>query len=274
VGADVAGLLRAALAARGLGRVRVAAVVNDTVATLAAGTYRAGAAAGPMRPAEIGLIVGTGTNQAAAIPGAGIRNLESGNFEGLGDLITAWDEALDRELSDPAPGAQRFEKMAAGHYTGEILRRIVLDIARRSPLFRWPTAALATPFVIDGAQLSRIAGDESPELSGVAALLTGVGMASTLAERRALADLARAVARRSARLIAAALVGTLTFIDPALERAHTIAVDGSVYGGHPGFPELMRTGLADIAGPAVARLHLDYARDSTMLGAAVIAARP
>lgn len=125
-----------------------------------------------------------------------------------------------------------------------------------------------------GQPSSLSAGDASPELSAVAALLGGVGASSSLDERRALARLAHAVAQRSARMIAAALVGTLRFIDPALERLHTIAVDGSVYGGHPKFPELMRAGFADVAGPdAAARIHLDYIRDSTTLGAAVIVAR-
>src|SRR5262249_31904144 len=120
-GQDVVELLRAVLGRRGLDRVRVAAVANDTVAALMLQRYRSRGGAPDAAPAEVGLILGTGTNQAAHLPGAGIRNLESGNFDGVAALAAPWDRAIDRELGDPAPGAQRFEKMAAGGYLGEIV---------------------------------------------------------------------------------------------------------------------------------------------------------
>jgi len=272
-GEDVAGLLEAALRRRGLGRVRVSAVANDTVAALALASYRARGRDAAARPAEVGLIVGTGTNQAADLPGHGIRNLESGNFDGVGDVTTAWDAALDRELADPPPGAQRFEKMVAGRYLGEILRRIVEDLGRSTSLFRWPASALGAPFGLDSAQLSTMAGDRSDARSGADAVLRGLGIASTRAERRALGDLARGVARRAARLIAAGLLGTLTFIDRDLASGHTIAVDGSLYGGYPGFDRLVRDGFRELAGAERARrLRLAYVKDSTGAGAAVIAA--
>ncbi len=144
-GQDVAALLQGALDRRGLGRVRVAAVANDTVVALAVGTYRARGGDPSARPANVGLIIGTGTNQAAELPGVGIRNLESGNFDDVGGLATVWDDALDGELADPAPGAQRFEKMAGGHYLGEILRRIIQDLGHSSPLFRWAAERARAP---------------------------------------------------------------------------------------------------------------------------------
>ncbi|HEY7249059.1 MAG TPA: hypothetical protein VIG37_01070, partial [Methylomirabilota bacterium] len=128
-GQDVAALLSAALRRRGLARVTVAAVANDTVATLLLQTYQARGADPEARPADVGLILGTGTNQAADLGPAGIRNLESGNFDGVAAIETRYDAALDRELTDPKPGAQRLEKMASGRYLGELLRRALVDIA-------------------------------------------------------------------------------------------------------------------------------------------------
>ncbi len=82
------------------------------------------------------------------------------------------------------------------------------------------------------------------------------------------------MAQRSARLIAAAVLGTLTFIDQSLETEHTIAVDGSVYGGYPQFADMVRAGFLELAGPESAeRLRLAYVKDSTALGAAIIAGR-
>jgi hexokinase len=127
---------------------------------------------------------------------------------------------------------------------------------------------------VDAAHLSVLAADATRDRSAADGLLRELGVRSTPAERRALLDLTRAVVRRSARLIAAALLGTLTFIDPDLRDPHTVGVDGSVYGGYPGFGDLVRDGLVELAGrDRSRRVRLAYVKDSTAAGAAVIAAR-
>src|SRR6267142_368431 len=65
VGQDVAALLGAALLRAGLARIALAAVANDTVAALMLHSYRARGRDAAARPADVGLIVGTGTNLAA-----------------------------------------------------------------------------------------------------------------------------------------------------------------------------------------------------------------
>jgi hexokinase len=265
-GQDVAGLLAAALLRAGLERIRLAAVANDTVATLMLQTYRARGRDAGARPADVGLILGTGTNLAADLGPAGIRNLESGNFDGVAAVETPYDAALDRELDEPAPGAQRFEKMVSGHYLGEILRRALRE--------RWPApAALATPFALDGADLSRIAADCTGGLDDVDVRLRGLGVPSTVEERRDVRALGAAIARRAARLVGTALVGTLRFLDAELEDRRTIAVDGSLWGGYPNFEALVRETIVDLVGRERAgRIEIAYVKDSTSAGAAVIAA--
>jgi hexokinase len=273
-GQDVAMLLSDALRRRGLERMRVSAVANDTVAALALQSYRARGRDAGARPADIGFILGTGTNQAADLGPAGIRNLESGNFDGVAAVETAYDAALDRELTEPPPGSQRYEKMVSGYYLGEILRRVVEDLGRGSPMFQWAAApAFATPFALDSAHLSRIAADATAALSGIDAQLRQLGVESTPGERRGLRDLAGMIARRAARLVAAALLGTLRFLDPELADPRTIAVDGSLWGGYPGFAGLVREALAELVGRDRAdRIEIDFVKDSTSAGAAVIAA--
>jgi len=268
-GQDVAGLLAAALRRAGLERIRVAAVANDTVATLMLQSYRARGRDAGARPADVGLILGTGTNLAADLGPAGIRNLESGNFDGVAAVEIPYDAALDREVDEPPPGAQRFEKMVSGHYLGEILRRALLDLG---PPWRG-SSALATPFALDSAHLSRIAADRTAGLDDVDALLRGLGAASTAAERRGVRALGAAIARRAARLVGTALVGTLRFLDGELADRRTIAVDGSLWGGYPGFEALARESLVDlVGGERAARIVTAYVKDSTSAGAAVIAA--
>jgi hexokinase len=273
-GQDVVALLDAALRRRGLDRVTVAAVANDTVATLVLQSYQARGGDPDARPADIGLILGTGTNQAADLGPAGIRNLESGNFDGVAAIETPYDAALDRELVDPEPGAQRLEKMVSGRYLGELLRRVVADVARRGGGFRGLAgSAFDTPFAVDSEHLSRIAADHTSALDGIDALLRELRAASTQEEREAMRDLSAAIVRRAARLVATGLLGTLRFIDPALAEGRTIAVDGSLWGGYPGFESLVRGTFAELIGRERAeRLEIAFVKDSTSTGAAVIAA--
>jgi hexokinase len=273
-GRDVAALLGQALARRGVPRVAVSAVANDTVAALALRTYRVRGRDRLAPPARVGLIVGTGTNQAADFGPLGIRNLECGNFDGVEALAAPGDAALDRELTEPPPGAQRLEKMVAGRYLGEIVRRLVREIAAGSALFRsWTAPAFRSPFGLDTASLSRIEADVSADLAEVGRLLAGLGVDSSAEERAALQRIARLVAARSARLVAAALLGTLRHLDPDLRAGHRVAVDGSLYGGYPGYARLVRAALEELCGRAAAdRIEIEYVKDSTALGAAVIAA--
>jgi hexokinase len=273
-GQDVAVLLDAALCRAGLERIRLAAVANDTVATLMLQSYRARGRDAGAAPADVGLILGTGTNLAADLGPAGIRNLESGNFDGVGALETPYDAALDRELDEPPPGAQRFEKMVSGHYLGEILRRALEDMGKHTGQFHWSASpAFGTPFALDSAYLSRIAADHTAALDDVAALLRSLGVSGGPEERRGVRALTAAIARRAARLVAAALVGTLRFLDAELADRRTIAVDGSLWGGYPGFEALVREAIVELLGSERAsRIEIAYVKDSTSAGAAVIAA--
>ena len=81
------------------------------------------------------------------------------------------------------------------------------------------------------------------------------------------------VSMRAARLVAAAFVGTLRFVDPRLDERRTIAVDGSLWGGYPGIEGLVREALAELLGRERAdRVEIAFVKDSTSAGAAVIAA--
>lgn len=273
-GQDVAALLAAALRRAGLERVRVAAVANDTVAALMLQSYQARGRDAAAPPADVGLILGTGTNLAADLGPAGIRNLESGNFDGVAGVETPYDAALDRELDEPAPGAQRFEKMVSGRYLGEILRRALRDLGPRAAREHWTApSALATPFALDSEHLSRIAADRTGGLDDVAALLHELGVPSTVEERRDVRALGAAIARRAARLVGTALVGTLRFLDGELAGRRTIAVDGSLWGGYPSFDALVREAMIElVGGERAGRIETAYVKDSTSAGAAVIAA--
>jgi hexokinase len=164
--------------------------------------------------------------------------------------------------------------MVSGQYLGEILRRALADLGQRTTWFHWSAApALATPFALDSAHLSCIAADRTAALDDVDGLLRSLGIESTRDERHGVRALGAAIARRAARLVAAALLGTLRFLDPRLDERRTIAVDGSLWGGYPGFEGLVRETLAELVGPErAARVETAFVKDSTSAGAGVIAA--
>lgn len=109
-----------------IGKFTSIKIINDTVASLFSGLSK------PGYDAQIGLIVGTGTNMATFINANKIKkldkgyneggyipvNLESGNFNP--PHLTDVDSIVDSK-SD-IPGAQRFEKAVSGMYLGEILK--------------------------------------------------------------------------------------------------------------------------------------------------------
>ncbi len=112
VGKDVVELMRGAFARRGVSNIRIAALVNDTVGTLAARRYEDSAC-------DIGVIIGTGTNACYfdALSARGVINIEWGNFNKL--KPTFFDRRLDEESDNP--GQQILEKMVSGMYLGKIV---------------------------------------------------------------------------------------------------------------------------------------------------------
>jgi len=154
-----------------------------------------------------------------------------------------------------------------------VLRRVLDDLGHRTAWFHWSSSAFATPFAVGSEHLSRIALDRTAELSAVDALLRGLGVTSSRPERQGLRELSGAIVRRAARLVATALLGTLRALDPEVADRRTIAVDGSLWGGYPGFEALVREPLDELIGRERATLiEIAFVKDSTSTGAAVIAA--
>ena len=277
-GNDVVALLEGAVADAAdtfpvLRRLTVGALANDTVGVLAAGAY--------LDPrCDMGLIVGTGTNMAVAMPaeltgrpGEMVINMECGNFDGVRSIQTPYDRRLDAESDTDG---QLIEKMVSGRYLGEIVRLTLSDLESRGEGFEgWldSSSVFRIPYAFTAEHMSDIAFDDSEDLTATAMLLRSLGVSdSTLDERRRLREICAAVARRSARLVASTIAATATYVDPNLDNDHIVAADGSVIRGYPGYQAEVQRGLHDILGPQADRIRLVYLRDGSGLGAAVVAA--
>lgn len=223
-----------------LPRVKIAAITNDTVATLASLAYSVRSE--PLSRVAMGLIVGTGCN--ATIPmklealhpskrisrslskksrpseDEVIINTEwtingaAGPLRDL-DLVTKWDMMLDKATD--APGFQPFEYMVAGRYLGELVRLVFVDWLTRGrgvigaslPTLLSRRNALTTTFLAtvvapaeDASQLA-VVFNSNPESAGHG------NWRWTTEFSGAIQRITRAVERRSAAMIASAVVGLL-----------------------------------------------------------------
>ncbi|KAK8959293.1 Hexokinase-1 [Platanthera guangdongensis] len=202
IGEDVVSELTKAMERQGLD-MRVAALVNDTVGTLAGGRYSD-------KDVVSAVILGTGTNaayveKAHAIPkwhgllpksGEMVINMEWGNFCSSHLPLTDYDLSLDAESLNP--GEQIFEKIISGMYLGEILRRVLLRLAKEASLFGYfvpPT--LSVPFSLRTPVMSAMHHDSSPDLRVVESKLKeALGVVNTpLRTRKLVVELCDIIAR-------------------------------------------------------------------------------
>uniref|UniRef100_A0A803SLI8 Hexokinase-2 n=1 Tax=Anolis carolinensis TaxID=28377 RepID=A0A803SLI8_ANOCA len=139
-GRDVVSLLRKAIRKRGDFDIDIVAVVNDTVGTMMTCGY-------DDHNCEVGLIVGTGSNACymedmrhidlvEGDEGRMCINMEWGAFGddgSLSDIRTEFDREID--MGSLNPGKQLFEKMISGMYMGELVRIILVKMAKEELVF-------------------------------------------------------------------------------------------------------------------------------------------
>lgn len=286
VGEDVVAELQTAMEKQGVD-MRVAALINDTVGTLAAGRYND-------EDVVVGVILGTGSNaayveEASAIPklkleggelpksGNMVINTEWGNFYSPCLPITEYDQALDEESLNP--GEQIFEKLVSGMYLGEIVRRVLLKIASQSSILGDVSHTnLKTRFSLRTPDISAMHHDGTPDLRVVAEKLAdNLRVRDTsLDTRKMVVDICDIVTGRSARLAAAGIVGILRKIGraaPGDERRSVVAIDGGLFEHYAEFRKRLEATLVELLGEEASRLvEVKLTKDGSGLGAALIAA--
>ncbi|PQQ10653.1 hexokinase-1 [Prunus yedoensis var. nudiflora] len=207
---DVVGELTKSVEKIGLD-MRVTALVNDTIGTLAGGRYN-------NQDVIAAVILGTGTNaayveRAHAIPkwhgllpksGEMVINMEWGNFRSSHLPLTEYDQALDAESLNP--GDQIFEKIISGMYLGDIVRRVLCKMAEEASFFGDVVPPkLKVPFILRTPDMSAMHHDTSSDLRVVGSKLKDILEISntSLKMRKVVVALCDMVATRAARLSAA-----------------------------------------------------------------------
>ncbi|EMS55979.1 Hexokinase-5 [Triticum urartu] len=287
VGEDVVAELSKAMERQGLD-MKVSALVNDTVGTLAGGRYMD-------NDVVAAIILGTGTNaayveHANAIPkwtgllpksGNMVINTEWGSFKSDKLPLSEYDKALDFESLNP--GEQIYEKLISGMYLGEIVRRILLKLAHDAALFGDVVPAkLELPFVLRTPDMSAMHHDASHDLKILGSKLKDiVGVADTSLEVRYITrHICDIVAERGARLAAAGIYGILKKLgrdkvptDGSPIPRTVVALDGGLYEHYKKFSSCLEATLSDLLGDeASSSLVAKLANDGSGIGAALLAA--
>ncbi|CAK9222604.1 unnamed protein product [Sphagnum troendelagicum] len=292
VGKDIVAAFEEAIGRKG-DHIRVAALVNDTVGTLARGRFW-------NEDTMLGVILGTGTNacyveRADAVakwrdppPKSGemIINLEWGNFRSPHLPRTFADEEVDVESVNP--GDQWFEKMVGGMYLGEIVRRVLAKIAQEAGLFGGSSSPkLFEPFSLSTPYVSKMHSDESAELTEVAKILEDVFeiQSTTFQERKIVHDVCDILAERGARLAAAGIVGILKKIgrdgsttngSQGLKNSNgktVVAMDGGLYEHYAQFRAYMQAAIEEMLSETAAKsVVLELSKDGSGIGTALLAA--
>nr|XP_008515920.1 PREDICTED: putative hexokinase HKDC1 [Equus przewalskii] len=204
------------------------ALVNDTVGTMMTCAYD-----DPY--CEVGVIIGTGTN-ACYMEDMSNIDLVEGDEGRM--CINTEDRELD--LGSLNPGKQLFEKMISGLYLGELVRLILLKMAKAGLLFGGEkSSALHTKGKIETRHVAAM--EKYKEgLANTREILTDLGLEPSEADCIAVQHVCTIVSFRSANLCAAALAAILTRLreNKKLVRLRTtVGMDGTLYKIHPQYPK-------------------------------------
>lgn len=282
-GKDVVACLNEAMGRQGLD-MRVSALVNDTVATLAGARYWD-------NDVMVAIILGTGTNacyveSVDAIPklngrkttsGRTIVNTEWGAFSN-GLPLTEFDREMDAESINP--GEQLFEKTISGMYLGEIVRRILVRMAESGSLFgkRVPERLL-TPFTLGTPNISSMQQDSSEDLEAVGSILyEATGVDSNLDARKMVVEVCDTIAKRGGRLAGAGIVGILQKMEAdskgnVFGKRTVVAMDGGLYEHHPQYRRYLKDAVIELLGPELSsNVVIEHSKDGSGIGAALLAA--
>ncbi|RXM32628.1 Hexokinase-1 [Acipenser ruthenus] len=240
-GMDVVKLLNKAIKKRGDYEADIMAVVNDTVGTMMTCGF-------DDQRCEVGVIIGTGTNACymeemrhidlvEGDEGRMCINTEWGSFGddgSLEDIRTEFDREIDRGSLNP--GKQLFEKMVSGMYMGELVRLILVKMAKEGLLFEGRiTPELLTKGKFETKHISAIEKNKEG-LTKAKDILTRLGVEPSHEDCIAVQHVCTIVSFRSANLIAATLGGILGRLrdNKGVPRLRTtVGIDGSLYKMHP-----------------------------------------
>lgn len=239
----------------------------------------------------VAVVLGTGTNACYvecedAIPklqshnstsGKMIINTEWGAFSN-GLPLTEFDREMDADSINP--GEQIFEKTISGMYLGEIVRRVLLKMARAGELFGDSISEkLLTPFILRTPDVCAMQQDTSKDLEVVGTILLDVvGVGSNVGARQIVVEVCDTIAKRGGRLAGAGIVGILEKMEEDSEglifgKRTVVAMDGGLYEHYPQYRTYLQEAVQELLGPQTStNIVIEHTKDGSGIGAALLAA--
>ncbi|KAK2398286.1 hexokinase-1 [Trifolium repens] len=278
VGRDVVACLNEAIERQGLD-MRVSALVNDTVGTLAGAEYWD-------NDVKVAVILGTGTNACYIEQISSIPKLQ-GHISSFGKMVisTEWGAfsnglpltVFDREMDAASinPGQQIFEKTISGMYLGEIVRRVLFNMAEEEGLFGISVPQkLSTPFILGTPDLCAMQQDNSGDLHAVGSLLyEKAGVESNLGERKTVLEVCETIVKRGGSLAGAGIVGILQKMEEDSKglifgKRSVVAIDGRGVQW-----TYLQGSVKEILGTEKSNnLVIEHSKDGSGIGGALLAA--
>ncbi|KAF9146010.1 glucokinase [Linnemannia schmuckeri] len=295
IGKDVVKVLQDCIDAKNL-PITVNALINDTVGTLLATTYK--------HPGcEVGIIFGTGTNCAyledqsqitkirpdapnfTSHTGHQVINTEWGAFGNISGALPTndYDRYLDSHSSQP--GKQLYEKVVSGLYVSELARIVFHTLAKQRKLFVEGASGthktdaelgdLAIKERFDGAMMGGIEADTSADLQAVGNhFQTSYNLKTSQGDRETIKYVCQLISARAARLSSVGIAALIKKRE-LLSKPHKVIVgiDGSLFNKYPNFRQHLEGALNEIfdAATVSSKISLINAEDGSGVGGAIAA---
>jgi len=282
-GQDIVKLLEEAITRRGDIKCDIVAVVNDTVGTLMSCAFNDNSC-------QIGLIAGTGSNACYMEKQSNITkldditnpdgrmciNMDWGTFGDDGCLdkyLTQYDNEVDKGSINV--GKQRYEKMMAGMYLGELVRYILLDLCRKGIVFtKDALPILERPNALESTMVSQVVENQPRHFSGIQNILALSDIGAIRKDCEIVHMVCDAVSRRASYMCAAGIAAIARKIHNNQPDGYldiTCGVDGSVYKKHPSFARLLRGKTNELVGLGI-HVNFELSHDGSGKGAALVSA--
>ncbi|KAG8194447.1 hypothetical protein JTE90_011055 [Oedothorax gibbosus] len=269
VGQEVVQMLREAFSKKKGVDVDVVAVINDATGTMMMGSYLD-------KRSAIGLILGTGCNAAYFEKVERIEKWE-GKHPGINEVIIdiEWGAFGDNKVLDFMKtdidfavdqnsllvNSFTFEKLFAGKYIGEIVRRNIHCLINENILSEkfkdWNVTAADVSNIIEESDLEKI----------VDYLKTNCNLLSSLEDAEIVHYVCTIVSIRGALLVSICLSSLLRRMN---KEDVTIAIDGSLFKHHPKYDKYMEKFIKSLAPNH--KFQLILAEDGSGKGAGLVAA--
>ncbi|KAK7386333.1 hypothetical protein VNO78_26493 [Psophocarpus tetragonolobus] len=262
-------------------KMHVSSLVDETIGGLAGGRYY-------NRENVVAITLGMSTNAAYVESAEEVANdltqspnsnelvisMEWGKFNSPHLPLTSFDASVDAESSNP--GSEIFEKLISGMYLGEIVRQVLLKLARETAIFGSSVPPkLMTPYLLRSPDMAAMHQDTSEDREVVSEKLGEIfGITSCCRQaREVVAEVCDIVTERGARLAGAGIVGIIKKLGRIENRKSVVTVEGGLYEHYRIFRNYLHSSVWEMLGKDLSdNVIIEHSHGGSGTGALFLAA--